>query len=114
MDVRNRLSELRQRRGLSVADLASRAGVRRQTIYAIEAQRYIPNTVVALRLAQILEVSVEDLFSITTPAPAAQEPTPVGLLAVHAESGRPYQPVQLAKVGKRLIGVPSAPVLGEI
>ena len=114
MDVRNRLSELRQRRGLSVADLASRAGIRRQTIYAIEAHRYIPNTVVALRLAQILEVRVEDLFSITTPAPAAQEPTPVDLLSVPAASGQPYQPVRLAKVGRHLVAVPSEPVLGEI
>ncbi len=114
MDVQNRLGEVRRRRGLSAAVLASRAGVRRQTIYAIEAQRYVPNTVVALRLAEILEVSVEDLFSITTPAPAAQESTPVDLLTPHAGSGRPNQPVRLAKVGKRLIGVPSAPVLGEI
>lgn len=114
MDVQNRLAEVRQRRGFSAAELASRAGVTRQTIYAIEAQRYIPNTVVALRLAQVLEVSVEALFSITTAARAAQEPTPVDLLATHAGSGRPYQPVRLAKVGKLLIGVPSAPVLGEI
>ncbi len=114
MDVRNRLAEVRQRRGLTVAELASTAGVRRQTIYAIEAQRYIPNTVVALRLAQILEVSVEELFSISAAAPAAQEPTRVDLLTTRAGSYRPYQPVRLAKIGKRLIGVPSAPVLGEI
>lgn len=114
MDVRNRLSEVRQRRGLSAAELASRAGVSRQTIYAIEAQRYTPNTVVALRLAQILEVSVEDLFSITAPAPAAQEPAAVDLLGAHAGGGQPYQPVRLARVGSRLVGVPSEPVLGEI
>jgi len=114
MDVRNRLAEVRQRRGLSAAELASRAGVRRQTIYAVEAQRYIPNTMVALRLAKILEVSVEDLFSITGPAPAAQESMPVDLLGAHAGSGELYQPVRLAKVGRRLTGVPSAPVLGEI
>jgi molybdopterin molybdotransferase/putative molybdopterin biosynthesis protein len=114
MDVRNRLAEVRQRRGLSAAELASRAGVKRQTIYAIEAQRYIPNTMVALRLAKILEVSVEDMFSIAMPSPAAQESTPVDLLAGQAESGHAYQPVRLAKVGKRLIGVPSPPVFGEL
>lgn len=114
MDVQNKLAEVRQRRGMSAAALASRAGVKRQTIYAIEAQRYIPNTLVALRLAQVLEVSVEDLFSITMPASAVREPTPVDLLAVQAESGQPYQPVRLANVGRRLIGVPSPPVLGEL
>jgi len=114
MDVRNKLAEVRQRRGLSAAVLASKAGVRRQTIYAIEAQRYIPNTLVALRLAQVLEVSVEDLFSIAIPTLAARESTPVHLLAGEAESGQAYQPVRLAKVGKRLIGVPSPPVSGEL
>jgi putative molybdopterin biosynthesis protein len=114
MDVKNRLAEVRRLRGLSAAELASRTGVRRQTVYAIEAQRYTPNTLVALRLAQILEVSVEDLFSIRRPASAPREPKSVSLLAVHEGSSQPCQPVQLARVGRRLIGVPSAPVVGEI
>ncbi len=114
MGVQNKLAEVRRRRGLSAAVLASRAGVKRQTVYAIEAQRYIPNTLVALRLAQILEVSVEDLFSIAMPASTAQKPTPVDLLVGQSESGQPDQPVRLARVGKRLIGVPSPPVLGEL
>ncbi len=38
----------------------------------------------------------------------------VDLLGAHAGSGELYQPVRLAKVGRRLTGVPSAPVLGEI
>ncbi len=114
MSVQNKLAEVRRRREMSAADLASRVGVKRQTIYAIEAQRYIPNTLVALRLAQILEVSVEELFSITVPALAAEESTPVDLLARKADSGQPYQPVRLARVGRHVIGVPAAPVLGEL
>ena len=114
MSVRNKLAEVRQRRGLTAAVLASKAGVTRQTIYAIEARRYIPNTLVALRLAQILEVSVEDLFSMAEPASTAQESTPVDLLFSRSESGQPDQPVRLAKVGRRLIGVLSPPVLGEL
>ncbi len=39
-------------------------GVTRQTIYAMEAGSYVPNTAVALRLAQALEVKVEDLFAL--------------------------------------------------
>ena len=114
MGVQNNLAEVRQRRGLSAADLASRAGVTRQTIYAIEARRYIPNTLVALRLAQVLEVSVEDLFSIAMPDSSATGITAVDLLAGRSESGQPGQPVRLAKVGERWIGVPSPPVFGEL
>jgi len=44
--------------------LANKVGVTRQTIYAIEAGTYLPNTEVTLRLARQLEVSVEELFSL--------------------------------------------------
>jgi putative molybdopterin biosynthesis protein len=114
MRVQNKLAEARQQRGLSAAALASKAGVKRQTIYAIEAHRYIPNTLVALRLAQVLEVPVEELFSIQMPASASEKSTPVDLLMGPAKSGQPDQPVRLAKVGRRIIGVPSFPVLGEL
>jgi putative molybdopterin biosynthesis protein len=70
-EIENHLARLRQKRGLSAAQLAHLAGVSRQTIYAIEAGSYIPNTTVALRLARVLETRVEDLFSLAgeTPAP---------------------------------------------
>lgn len=47
----------------SQSRLANLIGVQRQAIYDIEAGRYLPNTLVALRLAKHLECSVEDLFS---------------------------------------------------
>ena len=62
--IQNQLSSIRQSRGLGAADLARRVGVSRQTIYAIEAGSFVPNTEVALKLARELEVSVEDLFSL--------------------------------------------------
>src|ERR1035438_4766871 len=62
--IRNRLAETRKRRGLGAADLAGRVHVSRQTIYAIEAGTYVPNTEVALNLARELEVSVDELFSL--------------------------------------------------
>ncbi len=114
MGVQNKLAEVRRRRGLTAAVLATRAGVTRQTIYAIEAQRYIPNTLVALRLALALEARVEDLFSIAAPAAAAPESAPVELLAGRLESGQANQPLRLARVGRRLMGVPSPPVHGEL
>ena len=47
-----------------LADLARSVDVSRQTIYAIEAGTYVPNTEVALNLARELEVTVEELFSL--------------------------------------------------
>src|SRR5476651_2071389 len=60
----NRLAELRRARGISAVDLAAQAGVTRQAIYAIEAGTYMPNTAVALRIARMLETSVEALFAL--------------------------------------------------
>ena len=63
-EIENHLGALRQKRGVSAAQLARTVGVTRQTIYAMEAGSYVPNTAVALRLAQALEVKVEDLFAL--------------------------------------------------
>src|SRR5260370_13193474 len=69
------LGVLRQKRGLSASDLAKTVGVSRQTIYAIEAGSYVPNTVVAIRLARALETTVEELFPLVEEAPPAQPPS---------------------------------------
>ena len=59
----NNLRELRQSRGgITQLDLANRVGVTRQTIIAIEANRYSPSLEVAFMIAQALEVGVEDVF----------------------------------------------------
>ena len=52
MGTRTRLHSIRQQRGIAAAELAKLAGVARQTIYAIEAGDYVPNTAVALQMAQ--------------------------------------------------------------
>jgi molybdate-binding protein/DNA-binding XRE family transcriptional regulator len=72
MAVENHLSAMRKKRGLGAAEVASAVGISRQTVYAIEAGSYVPNTLVALRLARLLEVTVEDLFLLEadTPPPA--------------------------------------------
>jgi len=64
MRAHNRLTEIRDARGLSAAELAAAIDVSRQTVYAIESGDYAPNTVVALKLAQALGVAVEDLFQL--------------------------------------------------
>ena len=109
MQVQNRLGEIRRRRGLSVTTLAEQAGVRRQTIYAMEAGTYVPNTLVSLRLAQILDVEVEELFCLSGKPPLPQTHRDVELLWPE-KSLQPGQTVSLCRVGKKLVGVPSQPL----
>ena len=58
----NRVRVARAERNLSQTDLARAAGVSRQTISSIETGQYGPSTLLALRLAAVLERRVEDLF----------------------------------------------------
>lgn len=60
--LRNRLKEERARLGWTQADLAARTGVTRKTINTVENGVFTPSTVLALRLAQVLETPVETLF----------------------------------------------------
>jgi putative molybdopterin biosynthesis protein len=114
MRVHSKLAEIRRRRSLSAADLAARIGVTRQTIYAIEAERYVPNTLVALRLSEALQVPVEQLFTVHETGSPTEKTTRIELLSDQPEPGQPNQAVRLCVVGNRKIGVPSSPVLGEI
>ena len=61
---RNRLKQVRISKELSQGELASKAGITRQAISAIESDLYLPTTAVALRLASVLACRVEDLFSL--------------------------------------------------
>jgi molybdate-binding protein/DNA-binding XRE family transcriptional regulator len=106
--VRNRLAELRAGRGVAAAALARQAGVSRQTVYAIEAGRYIPNTAVALRLARALEVAVEAIFEVEVGPPAPQRRQQRAVLA-GAVDGFPGAPVELCRVGGRLVAIPAVP-----
>lgn len=104
MPSHNRLLEMRQKRGLGAAELASDIGVSRQTIYAMEAGNYVPNTTVALRLARVLGCKVEELFFIEEEAP----PPPESLDAILIAGSQPSyegQPVQLCPVNGELIAV---------
>lgn len=108
-EIENHLGALRQKRGISAAQLARTVGVTRQTIYAMEAGSYVPNTAVALRLAQALEVKVEDLFALPKAEPVGLRSEEVTLLP-GSESLHPGQPVQLCRVNKRLVASPPSPV----
>jgi len=60
----NRLKEERARRGWTQAELADRAGVSRKTINTVENGVFVPSTILALRLARVLERPVEALFAL--------------------------------------------------
>jgi putative transcriptional regulator len=62
--VRNRVRELRTVRALSQGDLAKELSVSRQTVNAIETERYMPSLPLALGLARFFGVSVEFLFYV--------------------------------------------------
>lgn len=61
--MKNRVRELRVGRRWSQAELAERLGVSRQTVNAIETERYDPSLILALALGRLLGESVEDLFT---------------------------------------------------
>lgn len=60
--MRNRVKVLRAERDWSQAELAERLGVSRQTVNAIETERYDPSLPLALRLARLFGKPVEGIF----------------------------------------------------
>ena len=60
--VKNKIKELRVEYGLRQEDLANDVGVTRQTIIAIENDKYNPTLELAIKLARRLETTVEELF----------------------------------------------------
>lgn len=58
----NNLKEYRSKLGINQTDLGKMAGVSRQTISLIERGDYTPSVTLALKLARICQVSVEDIF----------------------------------------------------
>ncbi len=63
MPLYNRLKEHRARLGVNQQEMGRLAGVSRQTISQIERGDYSPSVTLALKLAKICNVSVEDLFT---------------------------------------------------
>jgi len=60
--MKNKLRELRAARGWSQLELAQRLGVSRQTINAIEAERYDPSLPLAIKIAKLFGKPVETIF----------------------------------------------------
>lgn len=60
--MQNRLKEIRESKGWSQGELARRLGVSRQTINAVETDKYDPSLPLALRMAKLFGVAVPALF----------------------------------------------------
>ena len=60
--MKNRLRELRAARRWSQADLADRCGVSRQAINAIETERYDPSLPLAFTIANVFDLTIEEIF----------------------------------------------------
>jgi putative molybdopterin biosynthesis protein len=105
-EIDTKLGPLRQKRGYSAIQLAQITNVSRQTIYAIEAGTYVPNTAVALRLARALDTTVEELFKLPEDEPAPALPSEQVTLLPGGGALQPGQPVQLCKVDNRLMASP--------
>ncbi|MDX5421149.1 MAG: helix-turn-helix transcriptional regulator [Hymenobacteraceae bacterium] len=62
--MKNSLKVERAVHNLTQEELAKRIGVSRQTINAMEANKYVPSTVLALKLARVFSKPVEEIFSL--------------------------------------------------
>lgn len=60
----NRIRVFRAEHRISQSDLAAAIGVSRKTISTIEVARFVPSTVIALKIARHFKVPVEDIFSL--------------------------------------------------
>lgn len=60
--MENHLRSIREAHGWSQGELARRLGVSRQTINAVETDKYDPSLPLALRMAKLFGVAVTDLF----------------------------------------------------
>jgi putative transcriptional regulator len=62
--MENGIKELRKNLGLRQEDVAARLGVTRQTIIAIENNKYNPSLELAMKIARLLNTTVEELFRL--------------------------------------------------
>ena len=63
--MKNTLKVQRAILDLTQDDLAKKIGVSRQTINSIEKNRYVPSTVLALKLSKVFNKPVNDFFSLS-------------------------------------------------
>lgn len=62
--MKNSLKVQRAKENITQAELAARVGVSRQTINSIEIGKYVPSTLLALKIASVLGASLDDIFKL--------------------------------------------------
>lgn len=62
--MQNKVKSRRVEMGFTQDEMSKKIGVSRQTIHAIESGKYIPSTLLALKLSLYLKCSVEEIFSL--------------------------------------------------
>ncbi|MGO4936506.1 helix-turn-helix transcriptional regulator [Fundicoccus sp. Sow4_H7] len=62
--MKNKIKELRKQKKLTQEELAKQLSVTRQTIIAVENNKYNPTLELAMKMARFLETTVEDLFEL--------------------------------------------------
>ncbi|MFA6331283.1 MAG: helix-turn-helix transcriptional regulator [Clostridia bacterium] len=60
--MKNRIKEIRNSFGLTQEELADKAGVRRETIIFLEKEKYNPSLKLAMDIAKVFKMKVDDLF----------------------------------------------------
>lgn len=63
-DMKNSIRIERAVKNITQQELAEKIGVSRQTINAIESNKYVPSTVLALKMARLFEKKVDDIFTL--------------------------------------------------
>ena len=62
--MKNKLRELRAAKEWSQSDLADKLGVSRQTVNAIETEKYDPSLPLAFKVARLFKKSIEEIFEL--------------------------------------------------
>ncbi|MCK5041501.1 MAG: helix-turn-helix transcriptional regulator [Sphingomonadales bacterium] len=63
-ELENRIRVFRAEHRLSQSELAEKIGVTRKTISTIEVGRFVPSTIIALKIARFFKAPVEEIFSL--------------------------------------------------
>ena len=60
--IKNRVKEIREQHGMSQEALAAKVGVTRQTIISLEKGSYVPSLLLAISIAEVFGLAVENIF----------------------------------------------------
>jgi len=62
--MKNTIKVERAKLGISQTELAENVGVSKQTVHSIETGRFVPSTVLAMKMARFFKIRVEELFEL--------------------------------------------------